>query len=133
MRACQVHITTTADGKESRFVCHGTLEVEAREIRLRYEETSGTTEVYFDGNAVTITRQGDYSMHLLLRKGEICMGKLGISNSEGVVQTQTDRIAYSVKNYGVTMTLHYALVFGLERQAMKIKIVAKYDKDGEKE
>ena len=133
MRACQVHITTTADGKESRFVCQGTLGVETREIRLRYTEASGTTELYFDGNAVIITRQGDYSMRLLLRKGEICMGMLGISGSEGVVQTQTDRIAYSVKDCGVTMTLHYALVFGLERQAMKIKIAAKYDKDGEKE
>ena len=133
MRACQVNITTTADGKESRFSCKGTLEAENRSIRLRYADENGETELLSDGVTVTIARQGAYSMRLVLRKGDMCVGKLGISGSEGVVQTQTNRIAYSVKESGVTMALHYALLFGLERQIMKIKIVAKYDKDGEKE
>ena len=125
MQACTITIATTVDGKCTEIIRNGEMALNATCVKLRYFDEQATVFVVFENNEVSIDRQGDYSMRLLMRKGEVCDGVLGIGGSTGAVQTQTRRIAYSQTKNSFTLALHYDLIIGGEIQKMRIRLSAR--------
>lgn len=124
MQACDVTIVTTVDGRESSIVRKGELSL-ALPATLRYAEEDATVTVTFDRATATIVRTGDYGLSLRLVQGETTEGSLGLGGAAGAIQAQTTRVGYAVGENSLLATLRYALVFGTERQEMRLRISAR--------
>ncbi len=125
MQACRVTIATTVDGKTTEIVRDGKMLLDYACAKIYYEEENANVAVSFENGQVFIEREGDYTMRLMMKKGETCDGVLGIGGSEGYVQTKTERIAYSLKEDSFMLSMHYDLLIGNETQKMRIRLFAK--------
>ena len=89
---------------------------------LRYSDENATVLIRVDGEGVTIERDGDYSMRLFLQEGKRTVGTLSIAGNVGDVVVETQKIAYSIGKKSLLMQLHYTLIFGEEKQDMRIRL-----------
>ncbi len=124
MRACQVTITTVADGKKTRLVREGAIDLTATPIRLSYTEENAEVLLAFTAEETVIERRGDYTLHLRLQKGREREGSIGIGGADGVVRTHTSRLSYAVTDEKFTLVVHYGLWIGEEVQNMRVRIEA---------
>ncbi|MBE7068499.1 MAG: DUF1934 domain-containing protein [Clostridiales bacterium] len=125
MQACQIEITSTVDGKQTVFSQKGYCVLAPLSATLQYTEHNAKVTLELKNGVVNIHRIGEYSLSLLLKKGETCDGTLGISGYEGNVQTKTTKLAYSLSETALLLSLHYELIFGEEKQEMKLRIFTK--------
>lgn len=126
MKRCQVTITTEVDGRETEFSCEGILVLHARSATIRYKEENASVSLVFDGETVRVERNGDYCLRLFLKRGEENEGILGFGENAGQIKVFTHRVAYSIGQDSVLASLHYDLIFGAERQKMKLRVLARY-------
>lgn len=131
MQHCRVEIITQTDGRESRVVKSGTMCLTPVSLGICYEDNGAKVELSLKNGVVEICRTGDYSMFLTLKKGAVTDGTLGIGGQVGNIRTSTTRIAYSLRETSALLSLHYELIIGTEKQAMKLRIVAQYEDTGE--
>lgn len=124
-RNCQVTVVTTADGKETSITKNGELFLCGVDAVVRYFDDNANVEITASEKQVSIKRQGDYSMILPLKEGEITDGCLGIGESEGSLRVHTHKLSYAVTGGAFLLKAQYALLFGTERQEMKIRLLAK--------
>ena len=117
-------IVTAVDGVESRISCKAEMELGPLSAVLRYSDENATVEMHINGNAVGIKRNGDYSMHLLLEEGKRTKGAIAIAGNIGDLVAETERVAYTIGKNSILMQLHYALIFGEEKQDMRIRLSA---------
>lgn len=117
-------IVTTVDGTESRFSCKAEMEIKSLSAVLRYSDENATVLIRVDGDGVTIERDGDYSMRLFLQEGKRTVGSLSIAGNTGDVGVETQKIAYSIGKKTFLMQLHYSLIFGEEKQDMRIRLLS---------
>ena len=125
MNKCFLTITSVADGKETAFTRTGEFESSLNSTLIRYKEDNAEVTLRLENGVVDIERQGDYTLRLHLKKGERTQGVLGIKGSQGVIQTDTGRIAYSVTETSFMLSLKYSLIIGEETQEMKFRLYAK--------
>ena len=69
-----------------------------------------------------LERRGDYTLSLLLKQGEISNGKLGFGGSVGDIQVKANKVSYSIGKDSLLSSLHYDLIFGEEKQEMKLRL-----------
>ena len=117
-------IVTTVDGTESRFSSKAEMEISSVSAVLCYKETNAIITITVDRNEVLIERKGDYDMHLLLRENERTNGVLSIAGNEGNIEIFTERLAYSIGKNSLLMQIYYTLIFGKEKQDMRLRINA---------
>ncbi len=125
MKKCRLTIITSVDEQETEFATEGELVLSAREGRLRYRQDGSVIELCLKGETATIKRFGDYTLSLELRRGERTKGKLGIGGNEGELEVDTHKVAYSQGKDSFLAVLHYDLLIGIERQKMKLRILAR--------
>lgn len=130
MQPCRIEISTKTDGKETRVVKAGRMQLSSTSLALLYEENGGQVELTMQNGAVEISRKGDYSMFLHLEKGRITDGFIGVNGQSGKMQTRTNRLAYALNEKSALFSLHYDLLIGEEPQEMKLRIFAQYENDG---
>lgn len=121
---CQVTVTTTVDGKKTRVVRLGDLQITPEQVLLTYEEDNALVSVRKQERMVEIVRKGDYSLCIRLEKNKTLDGSLGLGDSEGRIQAKTERIGYSISSNAFSLQLKYTLLMG-EPQNMQVKIEAK--------
>lgn len=126
MQKCRVSVVSSADGQENAIVRVGEMQIDGLGCTLRYFDEAAVVEIALQGGAATIVRCGDYEMRLVLCNGETREGTLGILGAEGKVWTKTHRVKYSISECSVLLSVRYDLLFGKEKQEMKIRIYAKY-------
>jgi uncharacterized beta-barrel protein YwiB (DUF1934 family) len=117
-------IVTTVDGTESRFSSKAEMEIASVSAVLCYKETNAIITITVDRNEVLIERKGHYDMHLLLRENERTNGVLSIAGNEGNIEIFTERLAYSIGKNSLLMQIYYTLIFGKEKQDMRLRINA---------
>ena len=117
-------IVTTIDGVETRFSSKAEMEIAPLSAILRYKETNAIVTITLSGDGVCVERQGDYSMYLPLRENEYTDGTLAIAGNEGRLRAYTQRLAYSITKRSVLLQLYYTLIFGEEKQEMRLRINA---------
>lgn len=125
MKKCRLTIATSGDGTETSTARKGEMELLPLGATLCYEEENAVVTLKAEKGRVEILRNGDYSMRLAFEEGKTLVGSLGIGGNEGELQTKTHRLAFSVNKDSFLLSLHYALVFGEEKQEMKIRLSAR--------
>ena len=130
MKKCRLTIITSVDGEETEFSAVGELVLSVKETCLRYRQDGSVVELCLEGETARIKRLGDYSLFLELRRGERTKGTLGIGGNEGEIEVDTHKVAYSQGKDSFLAVLHYDLQIGIERQKMKLRILARTEKQG---
>lgn len=125
MKKYLVTITTLIDNQTTEFTYKGEGEISPSFAKLRYIEDNAQTQLSLSNGIVCISRKGDYTLELSFEKGKIRKGVLGINGTNGEVHTNTTRIAYSLSESSLLLSLHYALLAGGEPQETKVRLFAK--------
>ena len=125
MQACKITLTTSVDGKETQIVREGSVSLSLFQSIVRYLEENAELTLIFEKESVKLQRRGDYALSLLLKQGEISKGTLGFNGSVGDIRVHAHKIAYSVGKDCLLASLHYHLIFGEERQEMKLRLYVK--------
>ncbi len=124
MRICKLTILSSVDGEESKSIRMGKMDISDGRIFLTYREENASVSLTLRHSEAIIDRQGDYSLCLRLIQGQRTNGSIGMGGSEGEVPTQTHEVAYTVEGNILTAKLDYALLFGEEKQEMRLCLTA---------
>ncbi len=124
MRDGYLTIVTSVDGTETRFSTKAEMEIAPLSAVLCYNDADANVTISLRGNEAVIERCGDYSMRLCLREGEDTNGTLSIAGSVGEVKIFTERLAYSISKSSILLQMYYTLIFGEEKQNMRLRINA---------
>ncbi len=125
MQACHLTISTKTDGRESKISRQGKMDLSLLSAQVVYLEENAEVKLSLENGIVTIHREGDYSLFLVLEKGQIREGTLGLNGATGIIHTKTRRLAYSLTENSLLLSLHYELLTGGEPQDMHIRLFAK--------
>ncbi len=125
MKPCELTITTNVDGQENTIVRKGEIELSSSVVRIRYREENAIVDVRLQGETANVERQGDYTLKLCLERGKITNGEIGIGGAGGAIQTVTHKVAYSVTERSLLLSLQYDLVIGGEVQKMSLRILGR--------
>ena len=125
MKKCLVTITTVIDNRATEFTYQGEGEFSPSSAKLHYFEENAQTQLTLSDGIVCISRKGDYTLQLFFEKGKRRKGILGINGADGEVHTETTRIAYSLSETSLLLSMHYALLAGDEPQKTKVRLFAK--------
>lgn len=101
------------------------MELFSESAKLRYFENGGKVSLHISNGQVTVAREGDYILQLLLKEGKKNRGIIGISGSEGEVETVTHKIGFAIKKNSLLMSMKYTLLFDSGKQEMHLKLVAR--------
>ena len=125
MKPCFFKIVTVVDGEESIFSQEAEMELFSESAKLRYFENGGKVSLHISNGQVTVAREGDYILRLLLKEGKKNRGIIGVSGSEGEVETVTHKIGFAIKKNSLLMSMKYTLLFDSGKQEMHLKLVAR--------
>lgn len=125
MQDCKITLTTSVDGKETQIVRAGSVWLSLSKAVVCYREENAELTLIFEKDGVKLERRGDYALSLLLKQGGISEGILGLGNSVGNIRVHAHKINYSIGKDCLLASLHYDLIFGEERQEMKIRLYVK--------
>lgn len=129
MQACRLTITTVADGQENSIVRVGALDLAFGRVVVQYNEDQAKVCISLQGERAILERNGDYSLRLQLTKDAEDIGYIGMTGTTGEIRTYTKKIAYSTTKDSLLLSLHYDLIFGEERQEMRLRLYAKLQGD----
>ena len=110
MKPCFLKIVTVVDGEESIFSQEAEMELFSESAKLRYFENGGKVSLHISNGQVTVAREGDYILQLLLKEGKKNRGIIGISGSEGEVETVTHKIEFAIKKFVVDVDEIYFVI-----------------------
>lgn len=125
MEECRLSITTQANGEENGIIRKGKILLSPLSAQINYCEENAEVCLKLQNNRAIIERVGDYTLSLLLEEGKQTEGKIGIAGSMGNVGVYTHRVSYSSSKDSVLLSLHYDLLFGEEKQVMKLRLLAR--------
>lgn len=124
MQNCTITITTTIDGKQTTAKRQGRMQLSASSVRLEYTEENAKVTLSLHTTHGEIVREGDYLLKLPLHMGQTLQGEIGIGGAQGAVDVHTYKIAFSTSEKSLLAQLQYTLIFGQERQVMRLRIHA---------
>lgn len=125
MQQCKITLITSVDGEETQVTRTGSALLSVSNATVFYREENAEITLGFEKNQVRIERRGDYALSLCLKEGETGNGKLGVSGALGDIRTHAKKISYSIGENSLLALLHYDLIFGAERQEMKLRLYVK--------
>lgn len=124
MRDASLTIYTTVDGEESHFSSKAEMEITPTSALLRYMDSHAVVVLTLCENHLLIERQGDYGLCLNLKEGEETQGALSIAGNKGEVKVFTERLAYAIGKNTLILHAYYTLIFGNEKQMMRLRLKA---------
>ena len=122
MQVCKITLTTTVDGTETQIVKTGYASLSPLRSVVAYQEENAAITLIFEKGSVKIERRGDYELFLLLEQDKLSTGEIGLGDALGKLQAHTHKLSYSVGKASLLALLHYDLLFGDERQEMKLRV-----------
>ena len=125
MQACQVMLSTKADGAGNEILREGKIEIFPRATNLVYHEDNAVVKISLHGERAEVVREGDYTLSLVLKSGETTKGKIGINGNEGEILTKTYAVEYKIAENYVVAHLKYDLLISGEKQEMELRLLAK--------
>ena len=127
IRKCELTLKSIVDGAENLFTIVGRLEDHAGKIKVCYCEQPAVIHVVFgEKGQAWVDREGDYSLRLFLKEGEVTQGEIGINGNVGNLEIRTHRIEYDYSGIELTACLRYDLLLGEnDVQEMQLQICAR--------
>ena len=122
MQVCKITLTTTVDGTETQIVKTGYASLSPLRSVVAYQEENAAITLIFEKGSVKIERRGDYELFLLLEQDKLSTGEIGLGGALGKLQAHAHKLSYSVGKASLLALLHYDLLFGDERQEMKLRV-----------
>ena len=126
MQRAFLTITTTVDGVSNRISRDAEMELSSFSALLRYEEQGAFVNVKVENGIVTYLREGDYGLSICLIEGKQTEGTLCLGASRGSMLVETKKIQYNISKSGLLLKAEYTLLFGEEKQEMRLNISARY-------
>lgn len=126
MQRAFLSITTTVDGEEHRISRDAEMELSSVSAVLRYEEEGAMVSLEIVDGVVSYVREGDYGLSLRLVEGQRTEGKLLLGASSGTMLAETKKIQYNISKSGLLFKAEYTLLFGEEKQEMRLNVSARY-------
>ena len=133
MQPCFLRSVTSADGEESVFSQYAEMELTPLSAVLRYTQGDGRVFLRVSREGVLVEREGDYALKLYLSEGQTTAGVLGLSGTEGKVETSAHRIGFSIGENSLLLSMKYTLRFDSGKQEMNVRLVAQGKKFSEEE
>ena len=131
MEPCFLKIVTSTDGVESVFSQDAEMELTPLSAVLWYEEKDGRVCLRLMDGRVSIEREGDYILRLLLAEGKRLPGKIGLPGAEGEIETDAHRIGYTLRESSLLLSMKYTLRFSSGKQEMKLTLTARGKRNSE--
>ena len=131
MEPCFLKIVTSTDGVESVFSQDAEMELTPLSAVLWYEEKDGRVCLRLKDGRVSIEREGDYILRLLLAEGKRLPGKKGLPGAEGEIETDAHRIGYTLRENSLLLSMKYTLRFSSGKQEMKLTLTARGKRNSE--
>ena len=128
MEQCRLTITTVENGEESSILRVGKMQLTPLSAQISYKEADAIIHLSVENNSAQIERKGDYTLSLPLREKQLCKGRIGIMGSEGDVEVFAHKVSYSISRNSLLLSLHYDLIFGEEKQEMKLRILSRLNR-----
>ncbi|MBQ8343101.1 MAG: DUF1934 family protein [Clostridia bacterium] len=125
MQACQVMISTKADGTGNEIIREGEMDIFPRSANLVYREENALVKLSLHDAKAEIVREGDYTLSLFLESGKTTKGTIGINGNNGEILTKTHAVEYKIAENYVVTRLAYDLLIGTEKQEMELRLLAK--------
>ena len=125
MKECRLTITTQANGEENSIIRKGKMQLFPLSAQIVYCEENANVYLKLENNQAFIEREGDYTLSLPLQEGETTNGQIGIGGSKGDVGVYAHKVSYSIGKDSVLLALHYDLIFGAEKQEIKLRLLAR--------
>ena len=126
MKQCKLTITSAVDGEENSVLRVGEMQLSPLSAQITYREEEAIVHLRLQNNRAWIEREGDYKLFLPLEQDKLCKGSIGILGTEGNVEVFTHKIAYSIGKDSLLLSLQYQLIFGEEKQEMKLRILSRF-------
>lgn len=126
MQKAFLTIVTTVDDVEHRIFRDAEMELTPLSAVLRYQEDGAIVRLEVKEGNVNFQREGDYSLSMYLVEGKTTEGILSFAASSGTIAVETKKIAYTISKNGLLLKVAYALLFGKEKQEMRLRISARY-------
>ena len=127
MKECRLTITTQANGEENSIIRKGKILLSPLSAQIIYCEENAKVHLKLENNTVFIEREGDYTLSLFLEDDKQTVGKIGIGGSTGKIDVYANKVAYSISKDSVLLSLHYNLLFGEEKQEIKLRLLARIE------
>ena len=125
MKKCYLKITTTIDKEESVFFTEGEMQLTPLGGEIQYNDNSSLVRLLLSKEILFIQRKGDYDLEILLKEGQEMVGKIGLGKSEGEVKVKCYKSCFSIKEKSCLCLCEYVLLFGEEKQRIKLRITAR--------
>lgn len=119
-------IVTMVDGEEHRISRKAEMELAPLSAALHYEEEAARVCLELKDGEVYFQREGDYSLSMHLVEGQTTEGQLSLAAFQGALTIMTKKIAYNISKSGLLLKVEYTLIFGEEKQEMRLRISARY-------
>jgi uncharacterized beta-barrel protein YwiB (DUF1934 family) len=126
MKDCRLTITTVVNNEENSIMRKGKMQLSPLFAELIYEENGAQVHLKVEKDCAYVERQGDYTLSLCLQQGKQTVGRIGILGSEGEVGVSAYKVAYSIGKDSFMLSLHYDLLFGEEKQEMKLRLLSRF-------
>ncbi|MBQ5927357.1 MAG: DUF1934 family protein, partial [Clostridia bacterium] len=92
---CLISIISATEEQETPFQLEGKGEFSCLKTVLVYNDGGADVRIEARNDGVTIERQGDYSMQILLREKQTTKGNLGIMGQRGDLDVYTEKLGFS--------------------------------------
>ena len=125
MKECRLTITTIANGEENSIMRKGKMQLLPLSVQIVYCEENAEIHLSVEKDCAYIERKGDYTLSLHLQQGQQKEGCIGIGGSNGSVGVFAHKVAYSISKDSLLLSLHYDLLFGTEKQEIKLRLLAR--------
>ena len=131
MQSCFLKIVTHVNGEKNTVYKRGSIQRKGSAVRFFYEKNGANVSLEISGKSVNVVRDGDYSLRLRLKEGELTVSELGIGGNVGQIKTKTHKITCDIRVEKCTIALCYSLIFEKEIQEMQLEIVAQVNSNSE--
>ena len=123
---CNLTLITSVDGTESKLVKIAQAVETPSGICFQYTDSNASSILRFFPDFVEIERSGDYGMKLTLKAGETRAGVLSVGGQDGELLVFTHKISFRKQNNRFFAMLKYDLLFGAEKQEMRVRLQADF-------
>ena len=124
MQSCRITITTSVDGQETQTMRQGKMLLSSASVTLTYQEDGDEVVLFLENGKGKMKRTGNQCLTVPFDVKASMQGEIVVGGMRGTMGVQTHAVAFSIGKQSMLAQLHYDLIFGQEKQTMRLRIHA---------
>ncbi|MBQ8406714.1 MAG: DUF1934 family protein [Clostridia bacterium] len=122
MNACVLKIITETNGEKNTVYKLGKAEFDRSFLKITYTDETSYVSIDLNGKKGKIVRQGEYSLELNLEEGKEIASSIGLGIASGEMDVYTSKMQWTKEDQKANLLLDYTLLFGTEKQNIKLTV-----------